>query len=67
MIYDVVTFLANMVLVAHADGTLSSEELGQLEVIRKEMKFKKSDYNAAVKLVQEGGYKLTPSVHLRIK
>ena len=58
MISDVVPFLANIALVAHADGTLSAAELGQLEAIRKEMKFKKSDYNAAVRLVQEGEYKL---------
>jgi len=60
MILDTVPFLANIALVAHADGTLSAAELGQLEAIRKEMKFKKSDYNAAVRLVQGSEYKLAP-------
>lgn len=60
MITDPVPFMANIALVAHADGTLSASELGQLEAIRQEMKFKKSDYNAAVRLVQNEDYKLTP-------
>jgi len=60
MIHDVVPFLANIALVAHADGTLSAAELGQLEAIRKEMKFKKSDYNSAIRLVQNGEYNMTP-------
>lgn len=60
MIQDVVPFLANIALVAYADGALSATELGQLEAIRKEFKFKKSDYNAAVRLVQDREYKLTP-------
>lgn len=60
MITDVVPFIANMAIVAHADGTLSAAELGQLEAIRKDMNFKKSDFNTAVRLVQSGEYKLTP-------
>jgi len=60
MVTDVVPFLANIALVAHADGTLSAAELGQLEAIRKEMNFKKTDYNSAVRLVQNADYKLTP-------
>jgi uncharacterized tellurite resistance protein B-like protein len=58
MVTDPIPFMANIALVAHADGTLSPAELGQLEAIRKEMKFKKSDYNSAVRLVQDGEYKL---------
>jgi len=52
--------MANAALVAHADGVLSAAELGQLEAIRKEMHFKKSEYKSAVQLVQNGEYKLTP-------
>jgi hypothetical protein len=33
MISDVVPFLANIALVAHADGTLSAAELGQLTLL----------------------------------
>jgi len=60
MIPDVIPFLANIAMVAHADGTLSATELGQIEAIRKEMNFKKSDYNTAIRLVQNGEYQLTP-------
>lgn len=60
MVIDVVPFIANIAIVAHADGTLSAAELGQLESIRKEMNFKKNDFNSAVRLVQNGEYKLTP-------
>ncbi len=59
MIADVVPFLANILLLAHADGKLSAAESGQLEAIRKEMKFKKSDYSEAVRLVEQGEYKLS--------
>jgi len=60
MVTDAVPFIANIAMVAHADGTLSAAELGQLEAVRKEMSFKKGDYNSAVRLVQNGEYKLTP-------
>lgn len=60
MITEAVPFIANIAMVAHSDGTLSAAELGQLEAIRKEMNFKKSDYNSAVRLVQNGEYKMTP-------
>ncbi len=49
MITDPVPFLANIALVAHADGKLCANELGQLEAIRQELKLKKRDYNEAVK------------------
>lgn len=60
MIPEPIPFLANIILLAHADGKLSASELGQLEIIRSDFKFKKADYNAAKKLVDEGGYHLTP-------
>ncbi len=60
MIADPIPFLANIALVAHADGKLSASELGQLEAICTELKFKKSDYGAAIRLVEQGGHKMTP-------
>jgi len=60
MISDPVPFMANIALVAHADGKLSPNELGQLEAIRQELKLKKSDFNAAIKLVERGDYQPTP-------
>ena len=33
MIIDAIPFLANIAMVAHADGTLSATELGQIEMI----------------------------------
>jgi uncharacterized tellurite resistance protein B-like protein len=60
MITEPVPFLANIALVAQADGILSASELGQLESIRKEYGIKKGDFSAAVKLVESGNHKLTP-------
>jgi RNA polymerase subunit RPABC4/transcription elongation factor Spt4 len=60
MIADPVPFLANIALVAHADRKLSASELGQLEAIRAELKFKKGDYTAAIRLVEQGSHKMTP-------
>jgi len=60
MISDPVPFLANIALVARADGRLSAAELGQLEAIRKECGFKKGDFSAAVRLAESGSYALTP-------
>lgn len=60
MINEPVPFLANIALVARADGTLSAGELGQLEAIRKEYGFKKSDFSAAVRLAESGNHALTP-------
>lgn len=60
MVTNAIPFLANIATVAYVDGTISTSELSQLEAIRKEMNFKKSDYNSAIRLVQNGEYKLTP-------
>jgi uncharacterized tellurite resistance protein B-like protein len=60
MIAEPIPFLANIALVARADGTLTANELGQLESIRQEYGFKKSEFAAAIKLVESGNYKLTP-------
>jgi ribosomal protein L37AE/L43A len=60
MIADPIPFLANIALVAHADGKLSASELGQLEAIRTELKFKKGDFTAAIRLVEQGGHRMTP-------
>jgi len=60
MITEPIPFLANIALVAYADGILSASELGQLELIRKEYGIKKGDFSAAIKLVESGNYKLTP-------
>lgn len=60
MISDPVPFLANIALVARADGKLSPEELAQLEAIRKECGFKKGDFSAAIRLAESGKHTLTP-------
>ncbi|MFQ5451428.1 MAG: TerB family tellurite resistance protein [Nitrospinaceae bacterium] len=60
MISEPIPFLANIILVAHADGKLSPYELKQLEEIRTELKIKKSDFNGAIRLVEQGNHKLTP-------
>lgn len=60
MIPEPIPFLANIALVAHADGKLSASELGQLEAIRTELKLKKGDYNKALEAVGREVYDLTP-------
>ena len=60
MISDPIPFLANVIAIAHADGKLSPGELAQLESLRSEFGFKKGDYIKATKLVEQGGYALTP-------
>ena len=60
MILEPIPFLANIVFVACADGKLSASELGQLDSICTELKFKKGDFNAAKRLVEQGNYKMTP-------
>jgi len=67
MISDPVTFLANIALVARADGMLSASELGQLEAIRKEFGFKKGDLSAAVRLAESGNIHSRPWGLLRTK
>lgn len=54
MIIDPIPFLANIALVAHADGKLTSTELGHLEAIRSELKIKKSDFTKAMALASGG-------------
>lgn len=60
MFTEPIPFLANIILVAHADGRPSASETGQLEAIRREYRLKKSDLSAAENLVKGGNYQLTP-------
>ncbi len=60
MILEPIPFLANIVLVAHVNGKLSASELGLLDSIRSEIKFKKSDLKAAIRVVEQGNHKVTP-------
>lgn len=53
-ITEPIPFLANIALVSHADGELSSSEVAQLESIRNELGIKKGDYSRALKLVEQG-------------
>lgn len=57
---DPVPFLANIALVAHADGKLSPAELGHLEAIRAELKITKGNFSKAMALASSGDFKLTP-------
>ncbi|QPJ60367.1 MAG: zinc ribbon domain-containing protein [Candidatus Nitronauta litoralis] len=58
MVSEPIPFLANIALVAFVDGSISSSELGQIEAIRKELKIKKSDFNSALKLVEQNNHHL---------
>lgn len=55
-----VPYLANIILVAQSSGSMSAVELGQLEEIRVDHKFKKGDFNTALRLVEQNAHKLTP-------
>ena len=63
MIPDQIPFLANIILVALTDDILSGSENAQLESIRSELNFKKGDFSKAIKIVEQGGYQLTPVGH----
>jgi uncharacterized tellurite resistance protein B-like protein len=60
MMMEPIPFLANIILVASADGILSASELGQLESIRKEYGIKKGELSKAIRLVESGNHKFTP-------
>jgi hypothetical protein len=60
MISEPITFLANIILIAHADGNLSPVELQQIELIRNELNMGKGDLKEASKLVEQANYALTP-------
>jgi|GEM_PF-4490648 len=68
MIPDPVPFLANIALVAHADGKLTPSELGHLEAIRSDFKIRKGDFTKAMALAGGGDHGtasnsvLTPSL-----
>jgi uncharacterized tellurite resistance protein B-like protein len=55
-----ITFLANVISVAHADGKLSGTEQDLIESIRKELGIKKGDMSAAMKQVESGSNTMKP-------
>ncbi len=60
MVQEPIPFLANIIIVAHADGKLSPSELGQMEAHRVDLKLKKNDLTAAIRLVEQGKHKMIP-------
>jgi hypothetical protein len=60
MTTDPIPFLANIIAVSYANGSLSPGELSQIEAIRVELNFKKADYTKATKLIEQGGYQMSP-------
>src|SRR5688500_15725976 len=59
MISDPVSFLANLFLVANANGKSSEAEREELEAIRNEFKFTKRDFKKAIGLVEQGKHTMT--------
>ena len=55
-----ITFMANIIQVAYADGKLSGAEQALIESARKELGIKKSDMTAAQKLIDSGSYVMKP-------
>lgn len=60
MISEPVPFLANILLVAHADGRLSNTEQALMESIVKDLRLKKSDLSAAQALVSRRAFQIKP-------
>ena len=57
---ELVTYLANIVLISRVDGKLTSSEEEALESIRQELKARKSDLNKAIKIIDKNEHKITP-------
>jgi hypothetical protein len=55
-----ITFMANIIQVAHADGKLTGSEQNLIEAVRKDLGIKKGDLSAAQKLVDSGSYVIKP-------
>jgi len=56
---DIISYLANVILIAHADNALSPREQGALEQIRTAIGAKKGELTKATKLVESNSYTLT--------
>ena len=54
---DQVTYLANVIFVAHANSAISPTETAAIEEIRTSIGAKKAALNAALKAVQSGSYR----------
>ncbi|MBN1364003.1 MAG: zinc-ribbon domain-containing protein [Syntrophaceae bacterium] len=61
MLAEEITFMANIIQIAHVDGKLSSTEQSLIEIVRKELGIKKSDMTAAQKMVDSGSYVMKPT------
>lgn len=57
---DPIQFLANIVRIAYADGKVSASESFQLNTICSELRIKKAEYKAAVKLVENKEHTMKP-------
>ncbi|MBI2839230.1 MAG: zinc ribbon domain-containing protein [Acidobacteria bacterium] len=57
---EVVAYLANVILVARADGALSSKELGAVEQIRQDIGAKKGDLAKATRMAEADGFFAAP-------
>ena len=55
-----ISFMANIIQVAHADGKLTGTEQALIETVRKELGIKKGDLSAAQKMVNNGSYVMKP-------
>ena len=58
-----ITYLANVVLVARADGKLSPKEVEAIEKIQKSIGARKTELNKAYKTAESQGYKINPVGH----
>ncbi|NPU84411.1 MAG: zinc-ribbon domain-containing protein [Syntrophaceae bacterium] len=53
-------FISNIISIAYADGKLSAAELAQIELIRCDLKLKKSDIKGAISSIEQGKHEMIP-------
>lgn len=57
---DQITYIANVVAIAEADGQMAEQEQNALAFVRQKNGLSEADAQAALRLVQAGDYKITP-------
>ncbi len=57
---DQITYIANVIAIAQADGKVTSEEQSAVAFVRQKNGASEDDVQAAIRLVQAGDYNITP-------
>jgi len=57
---DQITYIANVITIAYADGKVTGEEQNAIAWVRQKNGLSEDDLQAAIRLVQAGDYDITP-------